>query len=407
MDLALIEKFIISIALGTLLGTEREISHKERGEQMAGMRTFALIALMGTLLAHLSQEYPYLIVAGAAAFIALIISGYLKIGTEDVGITTEVGCIIAFLVGVLCYTETSLAVMLTIFTGLILAIRKGAHQLAERISEEELMDTFKFALIAFVVLPLLPNRTIDPLEVLNPYRIWLIVVFISGIGFVGYLLIRMFGAKSGTGITGILGGVASSTAVTITMSNRSKEISSILFPALFAATVANSIMFLRILVEILVIRKILIFQLLVPMVSMMVTGLAAALYFWKKGVSARVDVDIKVPFTLMPALKFGLFFAFVLIASKAALLYLGEAGVYITSVVSGLADVDAITLSMATLAGTAVSQEVAVDAIILAAISNVIAKTGMAFFFGSKEFRKYMMITSAVIMAVGLVMVLL
>ena len=401
MDVVLVERFLISMALGALLGMEREISHGQAGEQMAGVRTFVLITLMGTILAHVSQEYPFLIVVGGGAFIFLIIAGYMKLGTEDVGITTEVACIIAFLLGVLCYTEPSVAVVITIFTGIVLAIRKSAHQLAEKISEDELIDTFKFALIAFVILPFLPNKTVDPLDVLNPYKIWLIVVFISGIGYVGYLLIRIFGAKSGTGITGILGGLVSSTAVTVTMSNRSKEVAHILFPALFAATAANSIMFLRILVEIFVIKRILISELLVPMVGMMAAGWAAAGYFWKKGASAKVDVEVKDPFTLSPALKFGVFFAFILFISKVALIYLGEAGAYVTSLISGLADVDAITLSMATLAGTEVSHEVAVDAIILAALSNIVAKTGMAVFFGSREFKKYMIMTSVVILVVG------
>jgi uncharacterized membrane protein (DUF4010 family) len=139
------------------------------------------------------------------------------------GMTTEVGLIIAFLLGVLCYMETNLAVMLTIVVTVILAVKKSVHSLIEKISEEELLDSLKFGLIALVVLPLLPNRTIDPLDVLNLYKIWLLVVFISGIGFVGYILMKVFGAQSGAGLTGIMGGVVSSTAVTVVMSHRSRE----------------------------------------------------------------------------------------------------------------------------------------------------------------------------------------
>ena len=406
MDLVLIEKFLISMALGALLGIERQIAHPQVKEHMAGVRTFTLITLMGTLLAHLSQEYPLLIVVGAGAFIALIITGYIKIGVEDMGITTEVACILAFLFGILCYTEASLSVILTILTGLTLAVRERVHQITEKISEEELIDTFKFALIVFVILPFLPNRTLDPFNVLNPYMIWLMIVFISGIGYVGYILIRIFGPRSGTGIMGILGGLASSTAVTVTMSNRSKESSSLLFPALFATTAANSIMFLRILVEVFVIKKELLANLVFPLAAMMVTGFIAAVYFWSKKVPAHMDIDLKDPFTLTPALKFGLFFAFILLISKLALLYLGEAGIYVTSLISGLADVDAITLSVATLAGTEVSHEVAVDAITLAAVSNVVAKTGIAFFIGSEQFKKYMMITSGAIMVVGILIII-
>jgi uncharacterized membrane protein (DUF4010 family) len=407
MDLILIEKFLVSIALGVFLGTEREISKSRSGEKVGGVRTFALITLLGTILAHLSGRYPYVLVVGAAAFMFLVIAGYWKIGMLDVGITTEVGAIMAFFIGVLCYEERGLAVILTILVGFILAIKKSAHRLIEKISDEELMDTLKFAIIALVILPVLPREPIDPLHVLNPYNLWLLVVFISGIGFVGYFLIRIFGTRVGTGLTGVLGGLASSTAVTVTMSHRSRQTTSILFPALFAATVANSMMFLRIVVEVFVVNQELIMELWIPMVVMMITGLTATSYFWMKQTPQKIDVRVQDPFTLLPALKFGVFFAVVLLVSKAASVYLGEIGIYATSLFSGLADVDALTLSMATLAGTEVSKRVAVDAIILAAISNTITKTAIAVLFGSQEFRRYLLMTSAAIMVMGVLTLLL
>ncbi|MBU7031362.1 MAG: MgtC/SapB family protein [Theionarchaea archaeon] len=406
MDLILIEKFLISIALGAFLGTEREISKSRSGEKVAGVRTFALITLLGTILAHLSEDYPYVLLVGASGFLFLIIAGYWKIGILDVGITTEVGAIMALFIGVLCNEERGVAVILTILVGFILAIKKSAHRLIQKISDEELMDTLKFAIIALVILPVLPREPIDPFQVLNPYNLWLLVVFISGIGFVGYFLIRIFGTQAGTGLTGIMGGLVSSTAVTVTMSHRSRQISSILFPALFAATMANSMMFLRIVVEVFVVNQELITDVWIPMVAMMMTGLVATSYFWMKQTPQKVDVKVRDPFTLLPALKFGGFFAVVLLVSKGASLYLGEIGIYATSLFSGLADVDAVTLSMATLAGTEVSKHVAVDAIILAAISNTITKTSIAVLFGSQEFKKYMLMTSAAIMIVGMLTIL-
>lgn len=406
MDLILIEKFLISIALGAFLGTEREISKSRSGEKMAGVRTFALITLLGTILAHLSRDYPYVLLVGASGFMFLIIAGYWKIGILDVGITTEVEAIMALFIGVLCYEERGVAVILTILVGFILAIKKSAHRLIQKISDEELMDTLKFAIIALVILPVLPREPIDPFQVLNPYNLWLLVVFISGIGFVGYFLIRIFGTQAGTGLTGIMGGLVSSTAVTVTMSHRSRQISSILFPALFAATMANSMMYLRIVVEVFVVNQELITEVWIPMVAMMMTGLVATSYFWMKQTPQKVDVKVQDPFTLLPALKFGGFFAVVLLVSKGASLYLGEIGIYAASLFSGLADVDAVTLSMATLAGTEVSRHVAVDAIILAAISNTITKTAIAVFFGSQEFKKYMVMTSAAIMIMGMLTIL-
>jgi uncharacterized membrane protein (DUF4010 family) len=406
MEFMLIEKFLISIALGAFLGTEREMSKSRSGEKVAGVRTFSLITLLGTTLAYLSEDYPYLVLVGAFIFGFLVVMGYYKASMTDVGITTEVGAIVAFLIGVLCYTEPSLAVMLTIFVVIIFAVKKSAHHLIEKIKEEELIDTLKFALIAFVILPFLPDTTIDPFNVLNPYKIWLLVVFISGIGYIGYFLIRIFGAKSGIGLTGVLGGLVSSTAVTVTMSHRSRESSHVLFPALFATVIANTIMFLRILVEVFVVQGSLVYDLLFPMVAMTAAGIFAAVYFWNKKVPSDIDVDLKDPFRLTPALKFGIFFAFILVMSKLASQYLGETGVYAASLVSGLADVDAITLSMATLAGKEVVPEVAVNAIILAAVSNIVTKTSIAVLFGSAEFKKRILAASAAVMVVGLLTIL-
>ncbi|MGD2250072.1 MAG: MgtC/SapB family protein [Candidatus Methanofastidiosia archaeon] len=406
-ELALIQKFLISIALGALMGTEREMSKSKSGEKVAGVRTFALISFLGTLLAHLSQEYPSLILIGVGAFGLLVVAGYLKVAEIDIGLTTEVGSLIAFLLGVLCYTETGLAVMLAVFVGIIFAVKEASHRFIQKMSEKELIDTLKFALLALVILPFLPNEPIDPLNVLNPYRICLIVVFISGIGYVGYFLTKIFGPKSGTGITGILGGLVSSTAVTVTMSHRSRTSSDILFPALFATLIGNSIMFIRILVEVFVVKRILAYELVFPMIAMMITGVLAALYFWKKQVPSDIDIEQENPFTIRPALKFGAFFAVILVGSKLASRYFGEIGVYAAGIVSGLADVDAITLSMATLAGGEISVNVAITTIILAAISNTVAKTAITILFGSREFKKKMIITSAAIIAVGLIVILI
>lgn len=403
MELYILEKFLISIMLGAILGIEREKAQEETKEKKAaGVRTFALISLAGTILAHLSEAYSYLILVGVGVISLLIIAAYIKTGKEWYGITTEVGSIIALFLGILCYTETFLAVILTIFVSIILAVRKKAHSLVRKIKEIEMIDTLKFALISLVVLPFLPNRAIDPFSVINPFRIWLLVVFISGMSFFGYFLIRVFGAKSGIEMTGILGGLASSTAVTSTMSSHSKNYPHVLFPALFAATLANSIMFIRVLIEVSVVKISLVYYLIFPMLFMMLTGLLVSIYFWNKKVSSKLDIKLRDPFTLTPALKFALFFVAVLIISKFASIYWGETGVYATSILSGLADVDSVTLSMATLAGKEVSTRVAINAIILAAISNTIAKTAIASIFGSKEFRNWMLLSSVCMITVGL-----
>ena len=410
MHMDIVLKFLIALAIGALIGIERERKQLNRSE-FAGIRTFILIALLGILSGYINEFYPNFLIISFLGLTVLVGLSYRASTREngDIGITTEVVALLTFILGALCYTDDGVRVA-TIFAIIItalLAAKSYIHKFVRKISEKELMNTLKFLIIAFVILPLLPDQTMGPLNVFNPYQIWLVVVFISAISYAGYVMMKVVGAERGLGLTGIVGGLVSSTAVTTAMASRVKESEFIIRAAVFATVVASSIMFLRILFEVLVINPDLVPLLMVPMLSMGVLGIGLGILAWKTTKVKEVGEKIKFknPFSLRPALLFGVLFLIILFVSKIADIYFGSSGLYAASIISGVADVDAITISMALLAKTTISQDVAVTAITIAAISNTVMKFGIALFIGTRRFGQIIGLIFAAIITIGLIAV--
>ena len=392
MDFADIYPFIVALLIGALIGTERQrrmIEDKVRG--VAGLRTFILIALLGSLCSALAQHYgPGFAIAGMVGFTILAAVGYATsvslLGRVD--FTAAVATVVTFALGMLAgFPEsTILAVALAIITTWVLATRSITHRYVEALSETDLLDTLKMGIIALVIYPFLPEEPIDPWGVLNPRQVWLFVVMVSLIGYVGYILIRILGTERGLSLTGILGGLVSSTAVASSMAAEVRESPQILSSAVFATAIASCTMFPRILLIVLVVNRNLFFALLPPLLLMTLVGFSLAYLFVRQSPSPGRDVKVKDPFRIIPALKFGAFFAFILVVSKLANVYFGDAGLYAAGIISGLADVDAIALTMASLAGTSLPHNVAVTAIILAAITNTLVKLTITFVLGTRQF---------------------
>lgn len=407
MDVLLILKFLIALALGALIGIERE--RKKEGTEFAGVRTFILIAILGTLSAYLSQDFPYFWMVSFAGLVVLVGLSYLVTTrkNDDVGITTEIAAFLTFVLGMLCFTDEGmlLAPIFAIIVTTLLAIKPHLHRFAHRVSEKELINTLKFLIIAFVILPLLPDEVIGPWAVFNPFQIWLMVVFISAISFTGYILMKFIGPERGLGVTGIVGGLVSSTAVATSMAARVKESGILMKAAVFATVVASSMMFLRMLFEVSVINPALLPQLSAPMMVMGVLGIILGIVVWKRTEVRHMDADLKLdnPFSLKPALIFGALFLTILFLSKIANIYLGSSGVYLASIISGVADVDAITISMALLAPDTISNNTAVTSITLAAISNTVFKFLITLFLGTRKFGRNIGIIFLVIILAGLV----
>jgi uncharacterized membrane protein (DUF4010 family) len=320
-----------------------------------------------------------------------------------------------------------MASVLGIIIAALLTFREKLHLFAKNMKREELFAMVTFALISLVILPFLPHKNFSPIDVpilrdvliatpLNPailsqlnvfnfYNIWLMVILVAGISFLGYILVKILGAKKGYGLTGFVGGLVSSTAVTLSMSKESKEHRKFTIPFVIAVVVASSTTFIRIILEVLIVNSALLNSIILPMGIMAITGYLIALGLWfKKSKTKKVkEIKFKQPFALGPAIKFGLFFALIIFVARIAQLVAGKVGLYFTGILSGLADVDAITLTMASLSASGdVASKVAVTTIILAAASNTLVKAGITWFWGEKRFAKYILIIFAMILAFGL-----
>lgn len=404
--------FIVSILIGALIGTERQrrlAEEKTRG--VAGLRTFMLISLLGTLVATLADHYGQIFALAAfASFTILVGMGYVTscntLGRID--FTGAVAAVVTFSLGMLAkFTESILlAVALAIITTWILATRTITHRYVEALSETDLLDTLKMGIIALVIYPLLPDTPIDPWGVLNPRDIWLMVVLVSLIGYIGYVLIRILGAERGLILTGVLGGLVSSTAVTTAMASGVKENRELLYSAVFATAIASCTMFPRLLFIVLVVNRDLFLSLLPHLLSMTIAGVILVYMFQRSGEHLEKNVEVKDPFRIIPALKFGAFFAFVLLASKLASIYFGNAGAYAASMIAGLADVDAITLSMSTLAQSSITPATAVNAITLAAMTNTLVKLLIAYILGTREFGNRIAMVFLPMILVGIIAVI-
>jgi uncharacterized membrane protein (DUF4010 family) len=414
MNFVEIYPFLVALLIGALIGTERQRRLAEDNVRgVAGLRTFTLIALLGALSATLSVEYGSgFAIAALATFTILVGIGYASSVTAlgRIDFTGAVAAVVTFVLGMLSSFPDSilLAVALAIITTWILATRAITHHYVEALSETDLLDTLKMGIMALVIYPLLPETPPDPWGVLNPRQIWLFVVLVSLIGYVGYVLIRILGTERGLSLTGILGGLASSTALASAMASEAKENREIVSSAAFATAIASCTMFPRVLFIVLVVNRALFISLLPPLLIMTTVGvvLSYLLMIRRRPIIGK-EVIVKDPFRIVPALKFGALFAIVLLASKLASLYFGNAGTYLASIIAGLADVDAITLSMATLAQSTVIPSVAVTSIVIAAITNTLVKLAIAYILGSVEFGNRVAVIFVPMVIAGLLAVFL
>jgi uncharacterized membrane protein (DUF4010 family) len=294
--------------------------------------------------------------------------------------------LLAFFIGILAYLgEIKIAVVLTVIITVILYSRSALHEFAHRLKKEEMRSTLIFMVIAFVVLPFLPNKGYGPYELFNPFLFWLMVVFISGINFAGYILMKWLGGR-GIQYTGLLGGLANSTAVTTSFAQQSKKMNHIYKALVLGVILANGMMFARILLEVAVLNRALFIQLLAPMLLLILTTGLLAYYLWKRAKHVSDKIQLESPFALKPALQFAGIFVLVLAFLKLADAYLSSNGLYVASFLSGLANVDAITLSLAHLANDSVTSLSARNGIIIAAAANMALKGGLTLFLGEKKF---------------------
>ncbi len=413
-DYQLALRFAVAIGLGMLLGLERERSKVEDGG--AGVRTFALIALSGALAGHLGKSLglDWLALALFVAIAALIVGMYVVTAQRgDTGITTEVSALLAFLLGLLCAQgQLQLASWIAVAMALLLALKDWLHQLAKHINATDVEATLKFCIVTVIILPLVPdiNYGPAPMDVFNPYKIWLMVVLISALNFSSYLLIKIVGAEHGVGLAGLLGGLASSTAVTLGFSQRSRQTNADASALALGIVLAWTVMFFRVALMTALISWELGRQIAWAMGLLCVAGLGSSYWLWQRN-RKRERGQIEPgnnPFELAEAIKFGLLFGVVLLLARAAQVYLGDLGLYIAAAVAGLSDVDAITLTMADLVRSDASNlQVAARAIVIAVMANTLTKSAMAIGLGSAELRRITLPIAIALLATGAIGALL
>ncbi len=407
--LSLLFKAVLALGLGGLIGIDRERVHKG---YPGGIRTLAFISLLGSLTSFMADAtlntmiYPVSI----ATIILLVSIAYgASIQKKSIGLTSSIVLLVTYFIGLISFFDDYqyLAISVAILTTLILTEKQTLHKFARKMESRELLDALKFGIVAFIILPLLPNQTIDPFNIINPYTLWLMVVLILGISFLGYIASKIVGASKGIYWSGALGGLVSSTAVTSSLSITSKKSKNLCTTCAVGITLASSIMFLRVLFECFIVNNTLGYALFVPLLSSTLIGMTYSFFVLRKNESTSTkDFINSSPFNFGPAIKFTIFLAIILIFSKITSDLIGEGGIYITSFLAGLVDTDAITLSMATLSGSSISYSIGETAILIACLTNTIIKLLLARSLGSKELFKKMR-PSFLLMIIPLVLFIL
>lgn len=408
-------RFGVAIAIGFFIGLQREFSHGGEGKTIpAGERTFALIALSGALAAMGSDQFrqPLIFFGLLLAVGLLVVVGYIfKARNEHFGMTTEAAILVTVLLGGLCYWNyVGLAVAIAVITTLLLSLKFETDRLVESLTREDVNAALQFAIVSAIVLPVLPNQALlpPPFDVLNPFKIWLMVVFISGISFLGYVLIKVLRDERGIGMTGFLGGLVSSTAVTYNMAQRSTKIK---LPRLLAYAIMLSwaVMIPRVLVQVGVLNWQLLLEAWLPLTiaGLATLGYALLLYVARPSVD-RQRLALQNPFDIMAALRFGILYAAVLLISRSAQLYLGPSGVLISSFVSGFVDVNAIALGLSELSSSGgLDLPTAALGVMLSVLANTISKGGIVVWLGSPALKRAIWPGVALILLAGIAAIVL
>ncbi len=415
----LFQRFSLALAIGLLIGIERGWHNREEpeGERAAGLRTHTLSAVLGAVwgaiagLTDGSGGGLALAVAFAVFGAAIVLFRYRETGHDGTfGATTVVAALLAFSLGAYAILgDKAVAAATGVAVAGLLALKAALHEWVRRLTWVELRSGLVLAAMTFILLPVLPNRAVGPLGAVNPFEIWLLTVMIAAISFAGYLAIKLAGERRGIVLTGIAGGLASSTAVTLTLARVGREHPAETRLLTAGAMLAGATMMLRVLGIVAVVNSALLSRLLLPLLLGAAVTAGMGLWLLRGGEpvegSARRGRSpplLTNPLDLPSVLKFAALLTIIGVASRLAMHVGGNMGTHVLAAISGLADVDAITLSYARLAGDQLGLDVAATAIGLAVAVNSLAKGAMSWFAGGPEFGRRMLIVAAIAIAVGL-----
>jgi len=384
----------VALAIGLLIGVERGWKEREakEGERVAGVRTYGLIGLLGGGSALLAEHIGSLVMGlafiGLAGMLTAVYIVNLRQGNEASGITSLIAGLVTFVLGALAAMgEVAIAAASAVVTTLLLSYKPLLHRWVSALEIEELRAVIKLLLISVVLLPILPNQGYGPWQSLNPYAIWWMVVLIAAISFVGYFAIKIGGARRGIVFTGLFGGLASSTALTLHFSRMSRR-EAVMAPMLaMGILLACGTMFPRMLLLATVLNRDLFKPMLIPAAVMALLVYLPALVYWRLQMHKKIDTisPLKNPLELKSALSFGMLLVLVLLLGKALQSWFGEVGVLALAAASGVADVDAITLSLARMSQDDLALRVAAMGIVIAAAINSLTKGSMATAIGGRD----------------------
>lgn len=408
-------RFGVALFAGLLIGLQREYAHGKK-ELTAGARTFALVGLLGCSAAMsrdlLGSDYGF--VAVFMVLGGLLIAGYVvqAIQHHAAGQTSEIAVVITFFCGALCYWDyLGLAVALAVATTLLLSMKQETQAFVKHLTREDIYAALKFAVVTAIVLPILPNQNFGPapLNVFNPYQIWWMVVLVSGVSFLGFVMMQVRGSEQGITLAGLIGGMVSSTAVTVGLGQRSRNQPDLSLSFALAICVAWTMMFIRIGVIVGVLNLALLERLWMPLAGGALAGLIYSYYLYRaQKAEQRGQVALSNPFNLTPAIQFGLLYALMLVVTTLGQTFMGDAGVYFSSAVAGFVSVDAMVVSLSNLsAGGSLDLATAAYGVTLAAVANTVFKTGLLYSLASVYVRKMLLPVMALMLVCTLGLMLL
>ncbi len=391
MDYEIVKSLALTLILGFLIGMQRTLTYIHRDEKIfAGSRTFSMIALSGYLSGWLNEYILYFSLLVTAMFIFLFSLSYvLKVQSfKRWGMTTQISAILTFFLGLMVWFKLeNYAIFIGVLIIVLLEMKPRLQRLETRISHTDINAVILLLVMSFIILPILPDEMVGPYKIFNPYKTWLMAVIIAAISFIGYVAIKILGQKHGVFLTGAAGGLISSTAVSISLSQMFDKRYRLLNNYAGGIAIACTFMYIRVLFEAFVIYPDLAFRLMPAYLGAALTGLLFSYYLYKHSVSADISFEnpsiSKNPLELSEALKFGLLFGIIYGAIAFVQTRYGNIGVYIVSFLSGITDVDAITLSLSQLAkDDKLSKIASMNGIVIASVTNSLVKLFIVYMLG-------------------------
>ncbi|WP_457442119.1 MgtC/SapB family protein [Roseateles sp. P5_E4] len=409
-------RFFVALLIGILVGIEREKKRPAApSHTIGGIRTHALLALSGAASAWLGQQlqlqWLFVAVLVCASAMAIASHALWRRDGKDAppSMTSEIAALLVVLLGGMAATgNQALAVALAVALSAVLAFKQPLHALVERVGLDDILAGIKLLIASVIVLPLVPNETVDPWHALNPYQLWLLVVLISALSLAGYIGMRWLGPARGAAITGLAGGLVSSTATTLNFARDSRKAESSANASAAAAGIlcAWFVMFLRVTTIVAILNRQLLGALWPPLLAMALATGALALRHYLAGAAAATSpaqaaTPLKNPFSLGAAIRFGILFAVVLVVTKLAQQQFPSGGLLAISALAGAADVDAIVLSLSGQKDGSLTTAATAWALLAALLANTVVKIAMVLLVARGTVRREMAIASVAICLVG------